>query len=92
MTSLPATDGDGPALDNRVARRVPPPRWPVAFRTDPETLGRVADRLRALDDWHLSATAGLRSGLEPAMTRIRATRGVLPGVPLQVSHCDRQSG
>ena len=43
--------GDAP-LTGRVPDAFPEPERPVVFRTDEETLRRVADRLRALDSWH----------------------------------------
>ncbi|ETA00145.1 hypothetical protein CcI6DRAFT_04430 [Frankia sp. CcI6] len=39
-------------LAGRVPTAYPEPARPVVFRTDEETLRRVADRLRALDTWH----------------------------------------
>ncbi|WP_235608580.1 ATP-binding protein, partial [Frankia casuarinae] len=38
----------------------PEPTAPVVYRTDPETLQRVADAIRALDPWHRPPT-GRRS-------------------------------
>ncbi|WP_063748335.1 ATP-binding protein [Frankia sp. EAN1pec] len=40
-------------LERRSARPVPEPVRPVVLQDDPTLLRRVADRLRALDDWHL---------------------------------------
>ncbi|ORT46715.1 ATP-binding protein [Frankia sp. KB5] len=39
-------------MPTRTPRVGPQPTAPVVYRTDPETLRRVADALRALDPWH----------------------------------------
>lgn len=49
----PWADGSTVRLGQRTAEPVPDPVRPVAFEDDPALLRRVADGLRALDDWHL---------------------------------------
>ncbi|WP_397428781.1 ATP-binding protein [Pseudofrankia sp. BMG5.37] len=48
-----------PPLRRRVAVALPLPWFPVTFSTDPAMLGRVADGLRALDDWHRPGAVGV---------------------------------
>ncbi|ABD12061.1 ATP-binding protein [Frankia sp. CcI156] len=48
----PETAGAGVALPARAPLAVPEPAAPVVYRTDPQTLRRVADALRGLDPWH----------------------------------------
>ncbi|CAO5151973.1 serine/threonine-protein kinase RsbW [Frankia sp. AiPs1] len=45
------TDRDA-AMPTRAPTVGPEPTEPVTYRTDPETLQRVADALRGLDTWH----------------------------------------
>ncbi|MBL7495087.1 ATP-binding protein [Frankia sp. CNm7] len=54
-----------------LARRVAPTRpaypepvYPVRFSTDPEVLARVAERLRALDDWDFDGAADVPVAVE----------------------------
>lgn len=48
----PQTTDTGTALPARTPLAVPEPAAPVVYRTDPQTLRRVADALRGLDPWH----------------------------------------
>jgi hypothetical protein len=50
MRSEPAAAGS--VMPTRTPAVVPAPRLPVVYRTDPETLRRVAEALRALEPWH----------------------------------------
>ena len=54
-------------LQRRVSREIPAPLYPVRFSDDPEVLRRVADRLRALDPWHLAGSdeVALLAGVAP---------------------------
>ncbi|CUU60908.1 Histidine kinase-like ATPase domain-containing protein [Parafrankia irregularis] len=58
-------DGSAVQLIQRTAGPVPDPVRPVAFEHDPALLRRVADGLRALDDWYLPGTEAARSGKPP---------------------------
>ncbi|WP_018640149.1 ATP-binding protein [Parafrankia elaeagni] len=65
-------------LGQRAAEPVPDPMSPVAFEEDPTLLRRVADRLRALDDWHLpDAEAALPRTRTPRAAVARMTAGRL---------------
>jgi hypothetical protein len=51
LPATPAGNENAP-MQTRKARSLPRPVVPVAYQSDPETLRRVADALRALDNWH----------------------------------------
>ncbi len=51
--------GDVPPLPRRVPKSVPPARHPVTFLDDEELLGRVAERLRALDERRIAGLGRL---------------------------------
>ncbi|ETA00581.1 ATP-binding protein [Frankia sp. CcI156] len=59
LRTAPPTQAPTP-MPTRRPRVGPQPTAPVVYRTDPETLRRVADALRALDPWHQTPT-GRRS-------------------------------
>ncbi len=60
LQAAPQTTGAATPMPSRRPRVGPAPTAPVVYRTDPETLRRVADALRALDPWHRPPT-GRRS-------------------------------
>jgi hypothetical protein len=64
MRSEPASTGT--AMPTRTPAVVPAPRLPVVYRTDPETLRRVAKALRALDPWHEPRPAEAVTSSAPA--------------------------
>lgn len=74
----PWAEGSIVPLGQRAAEPVPDPMRPVAFEEDPTLLRRVADGLRALDDWHLpDAEAALPRTRTPRAAVARMTAGRL---------------